>query len=62
MALNNTNPSFPAPYVNKTEAADPMMKRVPMDHMDIGARSSGLPKNEDRLPSIDHVGGSAGSK
>jgi hypothetical protein len=56
MALNTTNPNFPSPYVNKTEAEDPMMKRVPMKNMDIGARSSGMPKDGPNGPgSIEHV-------
>lgn len=55
MALNQTNPNFPAPYVNKTEEPDPMMKRVPFHHMDIGARSSGLPKDVNGIAALDHV-------
>lgn len=56
MALNKTNPNFPAPYVNTVEADDPMMKRVPTDKMDIGARASGLPKTVSDGPmGIDHV-------
>lgn len=55
-------PRFPAPYLNETKAEDPIMHRVPMDTMDIGARPSGLPKdgvNSDNMQ-LKHVGGSLG--
>lgn len=35
---------FPGPYVNQTKKDDSLMKYVPMDHLDIGARASGMPK------------------
>ena len=38
---------FPGPYVNTTNADDPMMERVPMPTMGIGARPSGLPKSSE---------------
>lgn len=52
---------FPGPYKNDTNADDPIMKRVPMKTLDIGARTSGLPKGigADSM-GIEHVGGSAG--
>lgn len=62
MPLNKTNPSFPSPYVNDTKADDPMMKRVPMHHTDIGARVSGMPKDVRNDNSIDHVENRGGSK
>ena len=55
MALNATNPNFPAPYVNKTEAEDAMMKRVPFNRMDYGATASGMPKDANGLAALDHV-------
>lgn len=50
---------FPSPYVNtiKEDGADPMMKRIDMDTMEIGARPSVLPK--DMMAegmNIEHVG------
>lgn len=53
---------FPGPYMQTTNAEDPIMKRVPMDKTDIGARSSGLPQggvNSDDM-TIKHTGGSMG--
>ena len=53
---------FPGPYLNDTKAEDPIMIRVPMDEMDIGANPAGLPKgsvNSDSM-SLKHVGGSLG--
>lgn len=48
---------FPGPYVDATRENDPIMKRVPFDTMDIGARSSGMPKStEARELDIKHVG------
>ncbi len=53
---------FPAPYMNTTNADDPIMHRVPMDKTDIGSNAAGLPKggvNSDVMK-IQHVGGSMG--
>jgi len=53
---------FPGPYVNETKAEDPIMERVPMEMMGIGANNAGLPKSvnaEDMK--LKHVGGSLGS-
>lgn len=52
---------FPGPYVNKTAKDESIMEYVPMDSMDIGARSSGMPKEVKNSNSIDHVGGSTPS-
>lgn len=60
---------FPKPYVNDVKIDTNTMKYVndgDFAKMGIGARSSGLPKNG-AAPgkggmSIDHVGGTAGSK
>lgn len=46
------------PYVNDTRETDPLIMRVPMDTMDIGARPSGLPKVGKNGMTIQHVGGS----
>ena len=54
----------PGPYQNSVREDDPLMRRVPQDTMDIGARPSGLPKDvKSAGMSIDHVaGGANGSK
>ena len=52
---------FPKPYVNDVRKDESLMQYVPTDKMDIGARSSGLPKSASEGPkSLEHVGGSAG--
>jgi hypothetical protein len=53
---------FPGPYLNDTKADDPIMERVPMDSMNIGANSAGLPKGGVNSGSmtIKHTGGSLG--
>ena len=53
---------FPAPYVNSVKADDPIMKRVPMDTLDIGARKSGLPKGPHSEATISHVGDTASGR
>lgn len=52
---------FPQPYVNDVKAEDPIMNRVGMNNLEIGARPSGLPKgaNSERM-GIAHVGDTAG--
>jgi hypothetical protein len=64
MALNQTNPGFPSPYINtvKPEGEEPLMVAVRKNHSDIGARASGMPKDIKNSNSIEHVGGTAGSK
>lgn len=54
---------FPSPYLNTTNADDPIMERVPMDKTGIGATSAGLPKggvNSSGM-TIKHTGGNMGS-
>ena len=46
------------PYVDSTPETDPLIMRVPMNTMDIGARPSGLPKTGKNGMTIQHVGGS----
>lgn len=54
------NGNFPRPYKNTVTEDDPIMKRVPMDHTDIGARPSGMPRGASAPElTIEHVGGSA---
>ena len=56
---------FPKNYVNDVpkEGADKMMEYVNFDRLGIGARSSGLPKeNLNGAGSLEHVGKSAGGK
>lgn len=51
---------FPKAYINDTGTSretDSMMKRVPVDTMDIGARTSGLPKDIRNTNTIEHVDG-----
>jgi hypothetical protein len=53
---------FPSPYLNDVKANDPIMERVPMDSMDIGANSAGMPKggiNSGNM-TIKHIGGGLG--
>ena len=58
-----TSGRIPKPYINDVSKDDSIMVYVPMDKMDIGARSSGLPKSASTgLKSLEHVGGSAGKK
>jgi hypothetical protein len=55
---------FPGPYVNDTKQDDAIMHYVRgggFDKTDIGARSSGLPKNIKNDVSIDHVGDATGN-
>lgn len=50
---------FPRAGQSEPKANDPMMKRVDMDHGEIGSRPSGMPKSmEDSQLSISHVGDS----
>jgi hypothetical protein len=50
---------FPKAYVN-TVKRDSMMEYVPFEHMDIGARASGMPKNVKKQGmGLDHVGGTS---
>lgn len=53
---------FPGPYMNSTNADDPIMERVPVDKSGIGANSAGLPKGGVNAGgmTIKHVGGSQG--
>ena len=53
---------FPSPYLNSVKAEDPIMKRVPMDTLDIGARKSGLPNGPHSTATISHVGETASGK
>lgn len=62
MALNETNPKFPGPYMKTCEADDPYMKRVNVTKAEIGSRPSGMPKGIDNLASLEHVGGTAGKR
>lgn len=49
---------FPRAGQHEPRAEDPMMKRVKMEHGEIGSRPSGMPKDVEGLPSISHVGDS----
>ena len=54
---------FPAPYISECRAEDPIMERVPMDRMGIGANDTGLPKggiNSGEM-TLKHIGGSMGT-
>ena len=53
---------FPRAGQVEPKANDPMMKRVEMDHGEIGSQKSGMPKSmESRGMSLRHVGDSKGS-
>ena len=53
---------FPSPYLNETNASDPIMERVPMDKMGIGANNAGLPNSgvNSGDMTLKHVGGDMG--
>ena len=56
---------FPGPNINSCDEDVPMIKRVPMRTTEIGSRKTSLPSGAEAksdMLSIDHVGGSAGSK
>ena len=56
---------FPQANINDCVEDVPMIKRVPMRTTDIGSRKTSLPSGSEAksdMLSIDHVGGSAGSK
>ena len=51
---------FPGPYIDECRVDDSIMVRVNIDKMEIGARSSGLPKDiKSSNGTISHVGNSA---
>lgn len=57
--------TFPRPTQNtltEASAKDPMMVRTHQDKLDIGARSSGLPKIEKSDGTISHVGGNSSKR
>lgn len=59
---SGSSKKFPGPYVNSTKENDPIMERVPLETMDIGARKSGMPTTADAKSegmSIKHVEGGA---
>ena len=60
--MGDSTGRFPGPYINDVKAEDPIMKRVPMAHLDIGARASGMPKSMDDQAKIVHVGETATGK
>jgi hypothetical protein len=50
---------FPRAGQSEPKADDPMMKRVDLDHGEIGSRPSGMPKSmDDERMKLSHVGGS----
>lgn len=58
MAETKNSPPGPfAPYVNTVNENDPIMKRVPMKQMDIGANSPSMPSMGEGPGKIEHVGG-----
>jgi hypothetical protein len=62
--MGDSTGKFPAPYLNDVKAEDPIMKRVGQDHLEIGARPSGMPKGDIKSGSmsISHVGSTATGK
>lgn len=55
-------PRFPSPYIADCRAEDPIMERVPMDKMGIGANAAGLPNGGVNSPDmmLKHIGGDLG--
>jgi len=60
--MGDSTGKFPGPYINDVRKDDPIMKRVPMDTLDIGARKSGMPKSMDDQAKIQHVGEAASGR
>lgn len=59
MANDLAAPGPFAPYVKSIVENDPIMKRVPFPHMDIGANTVSMPQGtmiQERPPGIEHVG------
>jgi hypothetical protein len=57
-----TDSGFPKPYIDsvKESGEDAFIQRVPLKHLDIGARPSGMPGSvKPEKMGIEHVGGSA---
>jgi hypothetical protein len=56
---------FPKPYKDDVprEGSEPIMEYVPFDKLDIGARSSGLPKGgTNNVKSLEHEGKTTGGR
>ena len=55
---------FPSPYLNDCKADDPMLERVPMEKMGIGANAAGLPNGGVNSPDmmLKHIGGDLGKE
>lgn len=54
---------FPRAGESEPKANDPMMKRVDLDHGEIGSRPSGMPRGLDNdTMQINHVGDSGRQK
>jgi len=51
------NPRFPGPAYDQVKDSDPQIKRVDLDHAEIGSRRSTEPKKMDIGMGIKHVGG-----
>lgn len=61
--MGDSTGKFPGPYISDVKANDPIMKRVDQDRLEIGARSSGMPKNiKSEGTSLRHVGESASGR
>lgn len=59
MANDLAAPGPFAPYVKSIVENDPLMRRVPFPHMDIGANPTSMPTGTmigERPPGIEHVG------
>ena len=59
MANDLAAPGPFAPYVKTIVENDPLMHRVPMAHMDIGANPTSMPTGTmitGKVPGIEHVG------
>lgn len=58
MANDMSAPGPFAPYVKSVTENDPIMKRVPFNHMDVGANMTSMPGNmmSGSPGAIEHVG------
>lgn len=46
---------FPGPYMNTVPDSDPQIVRVDLDHAEVAARPSAMPKNVKNRMTLSHV-------
>lgn len=52
---NETNKNFPQPYINKPMENESLIKRVKLEHAEIGSIPSAMPTNVMNSMTIKHV-------